>query len=193
MTPYYSDDAVTIYHGDCRDVLPSLTDIGMVLTSPPYNLNGDGNKSGGTYFANLASGYNAHSDDMPHDEYVAWQREVVRLMWDALTDDGAIYYNHKPRVGGDSVLLPLELIPPDLPLRQIVTWDRGSGFNRQFTYYVPRYEWVLLVAKPAFRTNTRSLDDVWCIPFETGGEHPAPFPLRLATTAIGKHERRDCP
>ncbi len=185
MIPYYEDDAVTIYHGDCREVLPALSGVGQALTSPPYNLNGDGNKSGGTYFANLADGYATHTDDMPHAEYVAWQHEVLALTWAALADDGAIYYNHKPRVGGERVRLPLELVPEHLPIRQIITWDRGSGFNRQFTYYVPRYEWVLLIAKPAFRTNTRSIDDVWTIPFETGGEHPAPFPLKLATTAIG--------
>lgn len=190
MEPYYSDDAVTIYHGDCREVLPELSDVDLVLTSPPYNLNGDGNKSGGSYFPNLAEGYATHSDDMPHAEYVAWQHEVLAMLWATLTDNGAIYYNHKPRVGGDRVKLPLELVPDELPIRQIITWDRGSGFNRQFTYYVPTYEWVLLIAKPAFRTNTRSVDDVWRIPFEVGGEHPAPYPLRLATTAIGSTDAR---
>lgn len=185
MRPYYEDDACVIYHGDNREVLPQLSGVGLVLTSPPYNLNGDGNKSGGSYFPNLAEGYATHSDDMPHDEYVAWQHEVLTMLWATLTDDGAIYYNHKPRIGGERVKLPLELVPDELPIRQIITWDRGSGFNRQFTYYVPTYEWVLLIAKPAFRTNTRSIDDVWRIPFETGGEHPAPYPLRLATTAIG--------
>jgi DNA modification methylase len=36
VTPYYADDLVTIYHGDCRDVLPTLETVGMVLTDPPY-------------------------------------------------------------------------------------------------------------------------------------------------------------
>ena len=35
MTPYYQDDLVTLYHGDCRDVLPDLT-VGAVITDPPY-------------------------------------------------------------------------------------------------------------------------------------------------------------
>lgn len=187
MTPYYSDAAVTIYHGDNREVLGSVGLVDLVVTSPPYNLNGDGHQSGGKgkEWSALGGGYNSHADDMPHAEYVAWQREVLAAVWEVVAMDGAIYYNHKPRVGGERVRLPLELIPDHIPLRQIITWDRGSGFCRNFTHYVPTYEWVMLLARPAFRTTTRSIDDVWRIPFETGGEHPAPFPLSLATTAIG--------
>jgi DNA modification methylase len=38
MTPYYQDDAVTIYHGDCREVLLRLPDASVdhVITDPPY-------------------------------------------------------------------------------------------------------------------------------------------------------------
>lgn len=185
MTPYYSDDHVTIFHSRCEDVLPQLSDVGLVLTSPPYNLSGDGNSSAGTYFKNLGTGYIEYDDAMPHEEYVRWQHAVVRLAWATLADDGAMFYNHKPRVKGNAAKLPLELIPPELPIRQVIIWDRLSGFNRQLTYFVPAHEWVLLVAKEAFRLRTRSIDDVWRIPFETGAEHPAPFPLKLATTAIG--------
>ena len=41
MTPYYDHDGITIYHGDCREVLPTLADssIDMVLTDPPYGHN----------------------------------------------------------------------------------------------------------------------------------------------------------
>ena len=35
MKPYYEDDAVTIYHADCRELLPSLK-ADLVLTDPPY-------------------------------------------------------------------------------------------------------------------------------------------------------------
>lgn len=38
MTPYYQDAAVTIYHGDCREVLPQLEPetVDMVFSDPPY-------------------------------------------------------------------------------------------------------------------------------------------------------------
>ena len=36
MSPYYQDDAVTIYCGDCREILPQLPKVELVLTDPPY-------------------------------------------------------------------------------------------------------------------------------------------------------------
>lgn len=41
MTPYYQDAAVTIYHADCREILPTLdpNDIALLLTDPPYGFN----------------------------------------------------------------------------------------------------------------------------------------------------------
>ncbi|KKN38043.1 hypothetical protein LCGC14_0757550 [marine sediment metagenome] len=38
LKPYYQDSAVTIYHGDCRDILPHLPQVDLVLTDPPYML-----------------------------------------------------------------------------------------------------------------------------------------------------------
>ena len=36
MKPYYEDEAVQIYHGDCCDILPHLPKVDLVLTDPPY-------------------------------------------------------------------------------------------------------------------------------------------------------------
>jgi len=38
MKPYYQDKYVTIYHGDCRDILPDLPKVDLVLTGPPYGI-----------------------------------------------------------------------------------------------------------------------------------------------------------
>ena len=38
MKPYYQDEWVTIYHGDCREILPTLEKVDLVLTDPPYGI-----------------------------------------------------------------------------------------------------------------------------------------------------------
>jgi len=38
MKPYYDRNGITLYLGDCREVLPQLTEkVDLVLTDPPYN------------------------------------------------------------------------------------------------------------------------------------------------------------
>ncbi len=41
MKPYYQDSAVTIYHGDCREILSTLDPVDLVLTDPPFNARKD--------------------------------------------------------------------------------------------------------------------------------------------------------
>jgi len=40
MNPYYDDGkGIVIYHGDCREILPGLPKVDLVLTDPPYGIN----------------------------------------------------------------------------------------------------------------------------------------------------------
>lgn len=40
-TPYYDQDGITIYHGDCREILPEIGPVDLVLTDPPYGISLD--------------------------------------------------------------------------------------------------------------------------------------------------------
>ena len=37
MKPYYDEGGITIYHGDCREVLTSIDGVALAFTSPPYD------------------------------------------------------------------------------------------------------------------------------------------------------------
>lgn len=59
MKPYYEDPAVTIYHGDCLELLPEMPKADLVMTDPPY-LTKDIGKN------HLPA---LHGGDVPQDEY----------------------------------------------------------------------------------------------------------------------------
>ncbi len=42
MKPYYKHNGITIYHGDCREILPTLSKCDLLLTDPPYELTASG-------------------------------------------------------------------------------------------------------------------------------------------------------
>jgi site-specific DNA-methyltransferase (adenine-specific) len=46
MKPYYDEDGITIYHGDCRDIAPSL-ECDVVVSDPPYGINYNGEGQAG--------------------------------------------------------------------------------------------------------------------------------------------------
>lgn len=191
MRVEHLSDGATLYCGDCREILPTLGRVDLVFTSPPYNMGNHpqsnmGHKSSLWSGAALAKGYGLCTDDLPLEKYEAQQRELLQLLWDTLNENGAIFYNHKPRLRERRVWLPLTL-NPNLPLRQIVIWSRGSGFNFSKSHYLPTHEWLLIFAKHQFELRSKGasgVGDVWRIPPEIRTPHPAPFPLRLPLQAI---------
>lgn len=69
MKPYYQDGraGIVLYNADCRDILPSLTNVGSVLTDPPYGLGKAW--TGGTWFTRGVYAEESMSWDSsaPHD------------------------------------------------------------------------------------------------------------------------------
>jgi len=67
IRPYYQDDYVTLYHGDCRDILPHLEPVDLVLTDPPYGI---GEAAG----SNKSRGKMAVAKDYGNDN---WDNEPI--------------------------------------------------------------------------------------------------------------------
>jgi modification methylase len=185
--------SVDLRLGDCLEVMAQLPagSVDLIFTSPPYNL---GISSGGGFpkrFGKwsqcaLADGYGSHSDAMEHAVYVAWQKDVLLACWRLLSEHGAIYYNHKPRVQNGLLFTPLDL-NPGLPIRQIVIWKRDGGINFSPSFYLPCHEWIVIFAKPGFRLRDKPASgakDVWEVSQDRNNEHPAPFPVALPRIAI---------
>lgn len=199
--PYYQDDLVTLYHGDCREVLGNHANASpdcmahIAVTSPPYNMgltpggNGRGmyrpsaSRKGGRF----RDGYGDYDDAMPQGEYDEWQRDIIELMWEVLAKDGAIFYNHRVRVEHGKARLPLGMDFGPATLRQVITWDRGTGIGVNVRQFCAVAEWIMVLAMPDFRLRDHSasgMGDVWRIGMESDRSHPASFPIGLPTRAL---------
>ena len=170
-----------IHHGDCLDLLAQLPDesVDLVVTSPPYNLRGGGRCRGWP-------GYDGYGDDLPHDEYVAWQQECLREMHRIIKPTGAIFYNHAPRIHQGVQWRHEDILEP-FDVRQTLIWHRAGGVNHNPQYLSPSYEYIYVMAKPGFRVATDwTMGDVWKMGQEKRRwipEVPA-FPVELPQNAI---------
>ena len=182
-----------IHNEDCLDTMARMDpgSVDLIVTSPPYNLR---NTTGGSFSSSpksrwknaaLKEGYDNHDDNMPHAEYVAWQRRCLDAMMRVLADDGAIFYNHKWRVQGGLIQDRADIME-GFPVRQIIIWARPGGHNFTDAFFLPTYEVIYLVAKPAFRLKrgTCGMGDLWQIKTEQNSKHPAPFPVEIPLRCI---------
>ena len=193
--PYYQDEFVTLYHGDCLDVMGAMGDesVDIVVTSPPYNMglvpggNGRGmyrpgasNKAG-----RFRDGYGTHDDAMEQSDYDVWQRRVLAECWRVARL--AVFYNHRPRVEHGVLRDPLSN-DFGIPLRQRIIWNRGTGIDVNLRAFCTRGEYVLMFAKPDMRLASHSVSgwgDVWDLGMaHDEPDHPAPFPVSLPMRCI---------
>jgi DNA modification methylase len=93
MKPYYSEDGIVIYNGDCREVLPTLETFDLCLTDPPYGI-GESNRSD---FGKAAKGRHARGSYIksqwdktpPSDELI---RSVVNSARKAIVWGGNYFH-----------------------------------------------------------------------------------------------------
>ena len=120
--PYYQDDWCTIYHGDCREILPQLEPVDLVLTDPPYGI--DWNTDYTRFTNGMRSGQRKKYDKIQNDnnpdiqdvvfgdwELICWGAHLFPwkiknigswLVWDKRFDNGTAmladaelaYWNH---------------------------------------------------------------------------------------------------
>ncbi len=83
MKPYYQDSAVTIYHGDCREILPELPKVDLVLTDPPYGVNWNTDYTRFTGERGINQKYPpVFDDDKPFDP-LPWIKFNESILWGA--------------------------------------------------------------------------------------------------------------
>jgi DNA modification methylase len=99
VNPFYEQDGITIYCGDCREILPTLPKVDLVLTDPPYGIS---HKSHGQLFKD-ASPIDGDDDS----SLIEWLDEFC------LGDKTFV-----------SFFSPYN--PPQIKWRSVLIWDKGA-------------------------------------------------------------------
>jgi DNA modification methylase len=156
IEPYFQDDSCTIYLGDCREILPTLEPVDLVLTDPPYGI--DYGKSGG---------FSASHGWGPWRENVSWDAErPPREIFTLLLAAGR---NHI--IWGGNYFT--DYLPPTM---QWLIWDKGQrDFSLADCEMAYSSQWK---ASRIFNYGRgKAVQD--------GKEHPTQKPLALILWCLG--------
>jgi adenine-specific DNA-methyltransferase len=108
MKPYYEQDGITIYHGDCREILPTLGPVDLVLTDPPYN---------GVLADDWDNQWGSDAD------FLAWLGGVFDSLAGLLADNGTTYVFSGTRLAARVEVL----MSSRFRVIASAVWDKGSG------------------------------------------------------------------
>ncbi len=199
MKPYYEHLGVSIYHADCRAVVPSLSGVDCVVTSPPYNtLSGIpeqpsglwAKSQGGQQFVRAVT-ENGYFDDVEESVYQGEQNALFAAIRGACVDTASLFYNHQIRWRDRVLLHPVDWFKPaGWNLRQEIVWDRCGGmmFNaRMFVRFDERILWFVCGDEWKWNQSSVGLGTVWRfarLQQQQGKEHPVEFPETLPRTCI---------
>jgi site-specific DNA-methyltransferase (adenine-specific) len=203
MTVYYEDDLCTIYHGDCRDILPTLTQrnaqnpygFDVVITSPPHNLNTRVNLerdyiSRQCVETDFSSKYDGFNDNMHPNEYLQFTTQVLKMCLEAAD---SVCWNIQLATGNKPALAGL-LGEFAHVFKEMVIWDKGHGqpaMNAQtlnsafemiliFDAFDPRVRQF-----PSAQFDRGTVSNIWRVPPTRGlGDHGATFPTALVSKCL---------
>jgi len=146
--PYYQRDGVTLYHGDCLDVLPRLDlSYQMILTDPPYCSGGlhssDRKQSvSDKYSTNGKNPYGEWLGDQKDQRcFAAWYRAVLATAMQDLDTDGYVFNF----IDWRQLPLMTDIYQAcSILWRGVVVWDKGDGtraphkgYCRHTAEYIP--------------------------------------------------------
>jgi DNA modification methylase len=159
MKPYYEHAGVTIYHGDCREILPHVK-ADLVLTDPPYN-------AGKTYG-------DGTDDARPQAEYIDWLASIVTACEGVSSGMVLVFL---------SVNGLMDLAQVKRP-RHVCVWDKPMSFSpRQGgSCFLPHWEPCAVYGRTwgeGGRVPGFSLPDVWHSNTARRNGHPCPKPEAL--------------
>lgn len=174
----------TLYLGDCREILPSLPKVEVVVTSPPYNLVKENSGGSTNSLKSLEGVYDEwYADEMPEDEYQAWQKEVVAICMERCT--GSVFYNHKVRYAWGrrgAVYHPLDWLR-GFPLWCEIIWDRCGSLAVNVPRFAAQDERIYQIGRPAVWNKTKATS-IWRIPPQSVDGHVCAFPVELPRRCI---------
>jgi len=168
----------------------------LCITSPPYNQGFNARldrikkkTTGGMYKHNkkfLLKAATAYIDDMPEEVYQQEQIGVMNNIYDILSEDGSLFYNHKVRYRNKQAIHPLVWITKTkFKLRQEIIWNKGTTIVQSARMFLPideRIFWLVKGKKFYFNeARVKRYSTVWPIT-----DRPAikddclPFPNKLA-------------
>ena len=157
--PYYQDDAVTLYHGDCREILPFLGRFDLLLTDPPYGIGAD-NRKRILSRGKLAAAKDYGESDWDSAPPPAWLFSMLREICEKQIIWGGNYF---------------ELPPCKGPL----VWDKVNGEN---DFADGEQAWNNLGTAMRIRRH------MWNGMLRKGGEerdHPTQKPMEIMSWCIG--------
>lgn len=184
VNPYYSDDSVTIYHGDVLDVLAELTPtIDAVITDPPYasgsRLEAQKSSSGAMLRAGRFADRPIELDQMTTIGFV-WLIRAVAARCRHLLPDGGSFLSFIDWRQWPNLVGALETC--NYRIQGMIVWDKGSlGLGNGFR---TQHELICHASKGVPNVYDRSVGNVLKHVREVPVDHPSPKPPGLLTRLI---------